>query len=220
MRMQIVFDYLTGKIDSEAFKTAWYSNPEIGQWLENLVDLKSGPTSAWDNAPYPEFRMAIYRHYNGSVLKFIEASEASANKSQMPGWVDIGWHFETIASVVMVAYPEIKPTRIYDEEKDFYLSSVGGCIGGPEVEEQIRILLEQYPRTMGKGKRKTAAKAAIREYFHFDAKKYPRWVQEPEWPMGTNTPMEYVSQKKNGEQVLFTFRDVDSDEIRIVEQLY
>lgn len=218
--MQIVFDYLTGKIHSEEFKAAWYSDPEIGQWLENLVDLKSGPTSTWDNAPYPEFRIAIYKHYDGSVLKLIEASETASSKSRMPKWVDIGWYFEAIASIVTVAYPEIKPTSFYDDEKDYFLSVVGDYLGGPEVENQIADLLNRFPRSMGKGKRKKAAKVAIREYFHLMGSKYPRWVQEPEWPMGTNTPMEFVSQKKNGEQVLFTFRDVDTDEIRIVEQLY
>lgn len=218
--MQIVLDYVTGKITSDEFMTAWHARPEIGQWLEHLVDLKSGPTPAWDHAPYPEFRIAIYKHCHGSVLNFIERSEASPNKSRMPKWVEIGWHFETIASVVTVAYPEIRPTRFYEEEKDFYLSAVGDYIGGPEVEEQIGVLLGQYPRSLGKSKRKKAAKAAIREYFHLSGNKYPRWVQAPEWPMGTNTPMAYVSQKRDGEQVLFTFEDVDTGEIRIVEQLY
>ena len=219
--MQIVFDFVTGKIGCEEFKEAWYADPKIGQWIENLVDLKSGPTPAWSTAPYPAYRMAIYRHYDGSFLRFIQASEAFSQRHPcQPAWVSIGWYFRPIASIVTVAYPEIVPTKYYDDEQEFYITAAGEYIGGPEVEEQIGALLEAFPRTIGKGKRKKEARAAIRDYFHIKGSKYPIWVQEPEWPMGANSPMEYLSRKREGDLVQFIFRDVDTGEERIVEQFY
>ena len=38
--------------------------------------------------------------------------------------------------------------------------------------------------------------------------------------MGVNSPMKYLSKKRNGEQVTYTFQDVDTLEIREVVQFY
>ena len=219
--MQVVFDFITGKIGCAEFKEAWYADPNIGQWIENVVDLQSGPTPEWNAAPYPAYRMAIYKYYDGSFLKFVQASEESRKQRKgIPPWVNIGWYFDTIASIVTVAYPDIIPTKYYDEEKKFYQTAVGEYIGGEEVEAYIGALLENFPRAMGKTKRKTGAKAAIREAFHLKGSKYPRWAQEPEWPMGKKAPMEYIAQKRTGDLVRYTFKDVDTGEMRIIEQLY
>lgn len=217
--MQIVLDFVTGKLSCEEFRTAWYADPAIGLWVENLIDLKSPPRPEWAAAPYPEFRMAIHKHYGGSVLRFIEAGEKSKQNRKMPGWVNIGWQFHAIAAVVTAAYPELKATTYYDDEQDFCLSVVGDYLGGPEVEQLITAILEQHPRSMGKSKRKKAAKVAIREAFHL-GNKYPRWAQEPQWPMGVHSPMAYVSQKRDGDRVQFLFEDTDTGAQRIVEQLY
>lgn len=219
--MQIVLDFVTGKIDCDTFKAEWYRNPEIGLWLENLVDLQSELKPEWKNLPYPEFRMAIHKCYNGSILQFIKVSETpTAYGHKYPKWVKIGWHFHTIASVVVVAYPEIVPTTYYDDEQSFYISVLGDYIGGEEVEELIAEVLEQFPSSMPKTKRKKEAKAAVRNLFHVEGSRYPRWAQEPEWPMGEKSPMAFVSQKRDGDLVRFEFKDVDTNEIRVVEQLF
>ena len=64
------------------------------------------------------------------------------------------------------------------------------------------------------------AKRDIEEQFHVVDKKRPRWIQGPEWPMGTHSPMMFISQKRSGEVVRYTFKDVDTDEIRVVEEYY
>ena len=217
--LQIVIDYVSGKISSELFKELWYSDDSIQKWVDGLIDLRSELKPEWANLPYHEYRMAIHKHYGGSPLKFIIASEKSRH-AYRPKWLDIGWHFQTIAAVVVVAYPNVKPTNYYDNEQDFYVSSIGSYIGGGEVENVVFDLLNQFPATMGKKKRRTEAKKAINNYFHIEGTKYPRWVQEPEWPMGKNSPMEYISQKRSGDRVRFLFKDVDTGEIREIEQLY
>ncbi len=55
---------------------------------------------------------------------------------------------------------------------------------------------------------------------HIVPRKVPTWVQEPDWPMGKNSPMEYIDRKKDGDLVQFRFRDVDTGEKKIVEQFY
>ena len=218
--MQLVLDFVEGKVDCETFKKAWYADPSIGHWLDQLVDLKSPLPPEWDNLPYSPYRKAIHNHYDGSALAFIQASDNDPNKDKYAKWVHIGWRFHVIAAVVVVAYPHIVPTSFYDDEQNFYMNAVGDYIGGVEVEGIIGETIAKFPASLGKTKRKKEAKAAIRALFHVEGCKYPRWVQEPEWPMGKLTPMAYVSQKRSGELVRFMFRDVDTEEIRIVEQLY
>ena len=66
----------------------------------------------------------------------------------------------------------------------------------------------------------------IKELFHIESNKYPRWIQSPEWPIGENgVPMRFVSQKrkkgKEYETILYTeflFEDVKTGEQRVVEQ--
>ena len=217
--MQIVLDFITGKIGCDEFKEAWYSNPEIGIWLEQLVDLKSPPVLEWSSLPYAYIRMAIHKHYGGSVLKFIAASESAPN-SNTPKWLEIGWHFKTIAAIIVVAFPDIQPTSYYDREQDFFCTVVGDSFGGREVEGCISSTLSAFPDSMGMTKRKKDAKAAIKCLFHAEGAKCPRWVQEPEWPMGSKSPMAFISQKRKGDLVQFLFKDVDTNETRIVEQWY
>lgn len=217
--MQIVLDYVTGKISSDEFKNAWEKNPEIGMWLDQLIDLKSPLPPEWDSAPYSGFRKAIHKYYDGSMLKFLAASEQFDSKNA-PRWLDIGWNFETVTSIIVIAYPEIQPTDFYEKEKAFYINAVGDYFGGPEVEACIGSVLDQFPHTMRVTARKKEGKAAIRALFHVEGAKYPCWAQEPEWPMGANSPMKFISQRRSGDAVQYLFQDVDTGEERTVVQYY
>lgn len=220
--MQIVLDFVTGKVGSDEFKAAWYSDPGIGKWLDELVDLRSMPEDELRKPPYGGYRMAILKQSKGSILEYIDYCENKhkINQNKYPKWTEIGWHFNSIAAIVVMAYPDIIPTSYYEDERKHYIETVGDYIGGPEVENLIGTILDQYPKSMGKTKRKKEAKAAIREGFHLEGNRYPRWIQEPEWPMGVNSPMAFLCQKRDGDLVKFEFRDVDTGETRIVEQFY
>ena len=225
--MQIVLDFVTGKVGMEEFKKAWYSDPSIGEWLDGLVNFKADLKPEWKEFPtlYYTYLGVIKETHNGSVLAFINASEkydklVSEKGHVSPKWIEVLWYFEVIAAVVKAAYPEIIPTPYYRQESDFLLAVVGDYLGGDEVEDFISDLLDKYPPEMPKTKRKKEAKAALREAFHLEGSKYPMWAQEPEWPMGKKSPMAYVSKKTDGDLVRFTFRDVDTGEEKIVEQLY
>lgn len=225
--MEIVFDFVTGKTDMNTFKKEWYSNPDIGLWIEGLVDLKTEYKSEWDKLPaqYRCHIATIHSNYDGSVLKYINASDEAAKKLAEKGvvypiWVRFSWYFNVIAGVLLIAYPDITPTSYYEQETDFLLSVIGDYIGGNEVEACINELLDSFPPSMPKTKRKKEAKSALRELFHIEGQKYPIWAQEAEWPMGESSPMAFVSRKRNGELVEFTFKDVDTDQIRVVVQFY
>ena len=62
--------------------------------------------------------------------------------------------------------------------------------------------------------------------FHIDGKNYPRWINEPEWPVSSSgIPLRFVDQKKKKgieyDTMLYTeyyFEDVDTGEKRVVSQ--
>ena len=81
-------------------------------------------------------------------------------------------------------------------------------------------VLSKFPRTMKKADRAAAGKEALWKAFHIKDRKFPRWAQEADWPMGKNSPMEYLGQRRDGELVELRFRDVDTGEERTVEQYY
>lgn len=218
--MEIVFDFITGKISADVFQNAWNSNPDIGLWIESLIDYTNLPYPEWDTAPYPGYRKAILKYHNGSFLSFIKVSEESSAKYIAPFWTKIGGYFRPISSIVCAAYPSIVPTPYYDQEIAFYSSVIGEYLGGPEVEQCISNILKSYPCTMKKSERRNGAKTALKALFHITGSKYPRWVQSPEWPMGLNSPMAFSGQTRIGDLVQFTFQDVDTQEIRVIEQYY
>ncbi len=114
------------------------------------------------------------------------------------------------------------------EKHSFMLDACPEYIGGVEVEEAgiIEDILDSVPETMPKNKRIKEVKSRIKEAFHVSGIIYPRWVQEPEWPLSqSGKPLRFVKQKrKKGKEyegmlyTLFCFEDVDTGEERVVEQ--
>ena len=99
-------------------------------------------------------------------------------------------------------------------------------IGGPEVDHLLDELLETLPEGLSKTKRVKLYREKLKELFPMRDKKYPRWVQEAEWPISeSGKPMRFVAQKKaNGKayaEIMLThyiFEDVDTGEQRIINQ--
>lgn len=116
-------------------------------------------------------------------------------------------------------YPELVPTKVYQDDYDIITDAVCDYMEGPGTE---KLVTERYEAVQGefksKSQRKKELRKKLKEAFHIEGTKYPRWVQGAEWPMGQNSPMEYLSRSKKGAAVIFTFRDVDTGEIFEVEQ--
>ena len=113
-------------------------------------------------------------------------------------------------------------------EKASFLSDV--CpeyIEGHEIDEAgiIEAIVGQVPETLPKSKRKKQIKELIKKEYHLKGK-YPHWVQSGEWPVSkSGKPLRFVEQKrKKGKEyaeMLYTqffFEDVDTGEIRVIDQ--
>jgi len=217
--MSIIIDFLEGRASFEDFWKEWNSDPELRNWFDSLVDLKSDLPDEWvEDERYCGIRRAIHKHYGGCPSKFLNSSPFPDKR--VPVCYSVSGIYNTIAAVVTLAYPNIKTIARYDDEATYYNSAVSEYYGGDEVVELIDDILNQYPLSMGKTKRAKQAKAALKEAFHVEGNVYPRWAQEPEWPMGKNSPMKFERKERIGELVRFFFVDVDTKEEKVVEQLY
>ena len=126
----------------------------------------------------------------------------------------------TIHAIYIYIKPELPYTSKYHDDFGLYLDVVKDIYDGPEVRSVLEGIFANAFKEKSKTARKKKAKAAILEAFHVEDKKRPYWIQGAEWPMGQNSPMKYISKKREGEVVKYTFTDVDTEEIKVVEQYY
>lgn len=219
--MQIVLDFIAGDVSFEDFWNAYCADPKIGEWLDSIADFSQDPPSviAKDNWLRTLYR-AIASVYDGHVLKMLEKSPYPPKDAHTTIVRRQCGIYDLVLTAVLTKYPDAKWTKRYKDDDDYYSKVLGRSIGGAEVMSYAVDVLNRYPRTMKKTDRMAAGKEALWEAFHIKDKKFPRWAQEADWPMGKNSPMEYLGQRKDGELVELRFRDVDTGEERIVEQFY
>lgn len=209
--MQIAFDFVKGMVSVEDFIIEWKQNPKLRKWIQSLVISKSVNK-------YPRSTQCCLEEKNFSV-------EACLNDWISSFFIEIGDQLNihsVISDIVCAVYPEVIPTTRYRDEYRFFLTVMGDCLGGPEVDNIIWEIVKSYPAEMGRTKRKKAVKEKLKEVFHLEKGRYPIWVQDAEWPAYEGRPMQYVSRKHVGDSdlVLFTFRDVETGKTRVVEQCY
>ena len=130
-----------------------------------------------------------------------------------------------IHRIVSDIYYQLDPSTVrtekYREEYEFSLDVLPGYLaGGISAENYVsQYILPKYPATMKKGERKRLVKEEIKQAFQRDCKGYPRWLQMPEWPMGTDgTPMVYMGQKSFQQNSEYYFRDPATNETHTVTQ--
>lgn len=128
--------------------------------------------------------------------------------------------FSLLKKAYLYYYPDIVCTRRYEDVFDVYLDAVGDCFEGPEVCALVEQIILDAMQLSAKTKRVKQARTVLRDVFHIEGSKRPRWIQGPEWPIGSRSPMQFTGQKKAGETVDYTFQDVDTGDIRTIRQYY
>ena len=219
--MQIVFDFMAGDVPFDEFWTVFRENPEVRLWVDQLSDFQSDPPP---QITRDSMLRALYRAtqnvYNGHILGMLEKDVQSPEYKHIHNAIKQYCIFSTIETAILAAYPDTKCTRRYKQNREYYDKALGRSIGGTEVIGYAASILDQFPVTMKAADRVKAGKEALWTAFHIKDRKFPRWAQEADWPMGKNSPMEYLGQHRDGELVALRFRDVDTGEVRVVEQFY
>lgn len=112
---------------------------------------------------------------------------------------------EDVRKAVLIAITEMP--KLYDAEK--------------EVEKYIKTnIINKMPKFEKLADAVKYAKARVNELFVCE-KGNPSWAQSCEWPSNNKgEPMKFLSQKKIGEKVEYTFVDTLTNEKKIIVQYY
>ncbi len=200
--MQVVFDFVRGLIGDEEFEYIIYATPSIWDWVQELVpeDIES---------PDCEFRKCYGNMQGFETNNYnVKATVTSFGYKQF-------FARALISALVKYNYPEVIVKEPITTTPDDILEKMNlSYIGGEKADRLLRqILLDN------KAENRKVIKEKIKAAFGIEnARKYPHWVQEPEWPFHDNRPMRFVSETHDGELFLYYFIDDASDTKLTVEQ--
>ena len=218
----VIDDFISGLIDAKEF-IAWVcESPEHAALVDELV--------------IPEARESSYKLYTGYTDEQGRQHRFSYQAIQGCGFSlmrllrrdhafngDLGSNLNLYADVYrfyLLSHPDARYFDDYDRKFDLFIYAISENYGGPEVYPIIEDVVNEAFEIRGKTKQKAFIKSRLKDIFHIEGNKRPYWIQEAEWPMGKNSPMQYVSRKKKGEEHFYLFRDVDTGEERTVTQLW
>ena len=233
--------FVSGQMPIHDFMALCRQNEEIYAWLQWVIDgiakrrirLRRKTYTIKTAKGIQTIKMSS--HVNQYIKRYAR-SLVCLPKSWKKHPPKVGEHLQTlcpdttqgaaqihgiVADIYMQIDPEFVRTSRYEDEYTFLLGVLPGYLaGGLEAEAYVgRYILPKYPDSMKKTARKQAVREAIRQVFIRDCKGYPRWLQTPEWPMGSDgTPMIYTGQKAFEEFSEYYFRDPHTDETRTVQQ--
>ena len=153
----------------------------------------------------------------------------SKNKTGSKTWTYVNIQ-SWLHGLMIEIYPDeqiVKDESLH-EKASFMMDVCPDYIEGHEIDEAgiIEAIMAKVPESLPKAKRKKQIKELIKQEFHIEGIKYPRWIQGGEWPVSkSGKPMRFVEQKKKKgkeyAQMLYTqyfFQDVETGEIRVIEQ--
>lgn len=197
----------------DAFLVELQTNHELQKHICNFIpdDAKGNPAhNFWQVVPYQSLQQNDFDYF-----KFLFWALHSHVKFAI--YLNV---FSRLCKAYRYYHPEVECTNRYEDEFDIYLDAVKDCFDGPEVQTLVEQIVTDSMQLPSKAKRIKQAKSMVFENFHVENNRRPRWIQGPEWPMGVNSPMAFIAQKKAGDLVNFEFKDVDTGYTRIVKQYY
>ena len=208
-----IIRFAEGRMTYDEFEILTYTNGDIWQMIQSMIsdEMKTDMSHPiWDDR---SFRMVLEAN-NFSVRSSVESFGIESDLGRLR-------LYSIVSRLVGYYFPEVILREPREQSNEDVLTQLKlDYITGDEVDAFIESIIMDVPTDITKKERKSIIKNTLKEFFHIEGNKRPIWVQEPEWPIGKNTPMAYVSSKRDGDLVLFTFRDVDTGEERVVEQLY
>lgn len=209
--MQRIIDFVSGKLTYAEFESIFTNDPSIWDTAQSLLT--------------PEIlNDETHPFWNRSNRSRLESNNYSVQYACLSFGFDAVGRVVThrmLGELVSYRYPDVVLREPPGFSADDLREKLGmDYLGGPEVDDRIDEILRGRSEDVSVTKFLNTAKQELRTLFHLAPRKYPRWIQEPEWPMGVNSPMIFVSQRKTGELVEFVFQDADTGEQKTVKQFY
>lgn len=194
----LIEQVLTGNIDMEQFLKKLQDDPELQEYIRRLVpeEAKEDPSHVfWKSVSYPSVKRDHFDYYRFIFRMANSDLWASHPDIRIGKYLNI---FSLLKKAYLYYYPDIVCTRRYEDVFDVYLDAVGDCFEGPEVCALVEQIILDTMQLSAKSKRVKQARTVLRDVFHIESSKRPRWIQGPEWPMGSRSLMQFVGPKKEG----------------------
>lgn len=215
-----VIDYVEGKIESKAFLESLHNDSQIMEWLQSIVpkdklgyydEIVTREDGTWyqKTGPYC-IKDVINSIWNRRGISFLE------NEMET---------FSVISRLMKEAFPdeEMQVDSTLEDKFRFILIACPEYLYSAEIENAgiLESLIEEFPESMPKTKRIKAFRDKLKAMFYVEGQKYPRWIQESEWPLSkTGKPTKFLRQKSKGEVSFYYFLDVDTGEEIEIMQAY
>ncbi len=209
--LKYILDFAAGKYSFSEFETLFQIYPEIWDRVQELLTqemIEDPEHPVWD------WTLRSRLEPNGFAVRSACLAFGYDRFGQ-----SVTWHM--ISRLVRFHFPDAKIKEPVEESGGDLMGRLGlEDLGGPEVDDLIREIVDEYRDVRPARERSKLLKQRLKEVFHVRPRKRLYWAQEPEWPMGENSPMEFVSKEQEGDLVRYHFRDADTGAVRTVEQYY
>ena len=216
-----VIDYIEGRVDSKAFIEDIQSDPSIIEWLQSVLpdgkkrlsdEIITRPDGSWYQKEIPY----IVKDVVEKTLN--EPGGALGNEFELHG---------IITRLMQEIFPNEKIVMdlTLKNQYNFILDACPSYLLSQDIEEAgiLERLMQEFPESMPKTKRIKAFKEKLKSMFYVEGRKYPRWIQESEWPLSkTGKPTRFLRQQSqcNGEICDYYFLDIDTGEEIKITQAY
>ena len=198
---QIIVDYVEGRMTAEAFNKELLQNSllkkELAKWQCKKEALKDYGYNFY------EFLIKDWRfkctNWNNVTIRYY-----------------LLWWLEKLLMDTNISF---LPCKKYEEDYNFLLDIQPTWldINDDTIFQQI---INEIPQDLSKSQRIKLGKEKVKALFKYD-KTYPRWIQDPEWPIVNGKPLVFSHQEKvKGDDfhTYYYFYDENTKEQTVIEQ--
>lgn len=218
---QFVIDYIEGKVDSKKFIETLKSDSSIVEWLQNIIPAG---TTMFDYKFDKCFRVVDKKEVPYDVNGVINGILTQRGETALGKEYNLHCY---ITRLIKNYLPMEKFTldKALETKVKFLLDACPEYLDSLAIENSgiFENLMEQLPESMSKTKRIKEFRKRLKEMFYVEGQKYPRWIQESEWPLSkTGKPTKFICQKsaQKGEVCYYYFLDMDTQEKIEIMQAY
>ena len=193
---QVIVDYVEGKLSANKFKFLLSTDINL------ITALKRKMSSDY----------LFLSRYNFSLYNYLMNEHEFVNRD---------WESITVCNMlqeVLCAYLDDKNIHynIFSTYKNRYMFLLNIQPTWLDINDDsiFQQIIDDIPQNLSKSQRVKLGKEKVRALFKYD-KTYPRWIQDPEWPIVNGKPLVFSHQEKvKGEDLhtYYYFYDEDTKE--------
>ncbi len=201
--IEIIVDYVEGKLNICDFREEFLNNHKLKRLLENKVVI------------------ACYKNYDYNLFDYLyrQLNPQTNNWNNIYSRYVLWFNLRTFLSYNNIPFNEYTK---YDEDYAFLLEIQPCWLDITDDQGIFDKIIAEVPKDLSKTKRIQWGKNKLKELFKYD-KTYPRWIQDPEWPIVDGKPLVFAHQQKAGkddERTYYCFYDPETGTQTIITQSY